>query len=132
MTKLGEMLREEGARKEKIANVKALLDVLDDETIARKLRIDIEKVKELREVENLDMEMQNIEEIKNQYKGYYVYIDNCKIGEYGSVEAGRVVFHEKDKELFYNKVRETRSATTTYILPLVEQENCLNIPFIKA
>lgn len=48
MTKLGKMLEEDGAKKEKLANAKALLDVLDDETIAQKLHMEIERVKELR------------------------------------------------------------------------------------
>ena len=39
---------EEGRTEEKEKNAKALLDVLDDETISKKLDIPIERVKELR------------------------------------------------------------------------------------
>lgn len=39
---------EEGIKKNKIANTRALLDILDDETIAERIQLDIEKVKELR------------------------------------------------------------------------------------
>lgn len=40
--------KEEGRTEEKEKNAKALLDVLDDETISKKLDMPIERVKELR------------------------------------------------------------------------------------
>lgn len=75
----------------------------------------------------MDIRVQKIDIIANRYKGYYVYIDNCKIGEYGNVIEGRVVLYEKDKELFYKKVREIETGTITYILPLVDQVKWFNI-----
>ena len=49
MTELGRMLVEEGKEEAKLEVAKNLIDILNDETIASRVGIDIIRVKELRE-----------------------------------------------------------------------------------
>ena len=48
---------EQGIEKNKIENAKNLFDVLDDETISKKIKIDLDKVKKLRK--EWEMEQSN-------------------------------------------------------------------------
>ena len=75
--------------------------------------------------------LKTLEQIKNEYDGYYVYIDNCQFDERGNVVAGRVICFEKNKEVFEQQIRNMEVTTATYILPLTSQGKGLNVlPFV--
>ena len=42
-----------------------------------------------------------IEEIHKEYDGQWIFMINCKKGEYGSVIGGEVVLHDKNRDIVF-------------------------------
>ena len=66
----------------------------------------------------MNVELKSIESIESEYDGYFVYMDNCQFNEIGTVIAGRVLYVEKDKAVFYERIKHIDVSTTTFVLPL--------------
>ena len=50
------------------------------------------------------MNYKTIEQIQNEYDGQWVFMVNCKEGEYGSIIGGEVVLHSENRDVVFRSM----------------------------
>jgi len=48
----------------------------------------------------------SIKEIKNKFKGEWVFLQDCKFDKSGNLKLGRVTYHSSNRDEVYRKLRD--------------------------